>query len=81
MYLVSYRPLFLLLLLIPILVSFKYSLVDRPLKYRITASVLRIMSIVLIILALSRPFIPQKVDGLHVVFLIDVSESNDLQPA
>lgn len=81
MYLVSYRPLFLLLLLIPILVSFKYSLVDRPLKYRITASVLRIMSIVLIILALSRPFIPQKVDGLHVVFLIDVSESIDLQSA
>ncbi len=81
MYLVSYRPLLLLLLLIPVLVSFKYSLVDRPLKYRITASILRILSIVLIVLALSRPFIPQKLDGLHVVFLIDVSESIDLQSA
>ena len=81
MYLVSYKPLLLLLLLIPVLILFRYSLVDRPLKYRISALVLRVMSIVLIVLALSRPFIPHKVDGLHVVFLIDVSESVDLNSA
>lgn len=81
MYLVSYKPLLLLLLLIPVLVSLKYSLVDRPLKYRITAFIMRVLSIVLIVLALSRPFIPHKVNGLHVVFLIDVSESIDLQSA
>ncbi len=78
---VSYKPLLWLLLLIPIIVGFKYSLVDRPLKYKIAAFALRILSIVLIILALSRPFIAKKVDGLHVVFLIDVSESVDLKSA
>ena len=81
MYFVSYKPLLWLLLLIPVLICFRYSLVDRPLKYRITAFALRFLSIILIILALSRPFVSQKVNGLHVVFLIDVSESVDLKSA
>ena len=81
MYFVSLKPLLWLLFLIPILVSFRYSLVDRPLKYRIAAFILRLLSVVMVVLGLSRPFITRKVDGLHVVFLIDVSESIDLQSA
>ncbi|MBN1974097.1 MAG: VWA domain-containing protein [Sedimentisphaerales bacterium] len=81
MYLVSLKSLLWLILLVPILISYRYSLVDRPLKYRIAAFVLRILSILLVMLALARPFITSKVEGLHVVFLIDVSESIDLQSA
>jgi len=81
MYLVSYKPLLLLLLLIPVLVVFKYSLVDRPRKYKFIAFAFRIVAIFFILLALSRPFIPRKADNLHVAFLIDVSESIDLQSA
>jgi Ca-activated chloride channel homolog len=81
MYLVDIRPLLWLLLLIPIFISYKYSLVDRPLGYRIAALVLRVLSVALIILALSRPFSTRKSQGLHVVFLVDVSESVDLTSA
>jgi Ca-activated chloride channel homolog len=81
MYFVEYKALLWLLLLIPAVVCLRYSLVDRPSKYKISAFILRILSMVLIIFALLRPFISQKVDGLHVVFLVDVSESVDIKSA
>jgi Ca-activated chloride channel family protein len=79
--LVSLRFLWWLLLLIPVLMVYRVSLVDRPRGTRVLALILRIVAVVLIILALCRPFVSKPVTDLHVVFLIDVSESVELADA
>ncbi len=53
------------------------SLVDRPPARRWLAHGLRLLGAVCLILALCRPYWLSKSDHLHVVFLVDVSESVD----
>jgi len=78
---VSLKPLLWLILLIPLLVVFRYSFVDRPKVYKFTAMGLRIAAILLLILAVCRPFIAFESEDIHVVFILDVSESVDLKGA
>ena len=78
---VSLKPLLWLILLIPLLVVFRYSFVDRPKVYKFTAIGLRIAAILLLILAVCRPFIGFESEDIHVVFILDVSESVDLKGA
>lgn len=81
MNLVSLQSLWWLVLLIPVLIVSRISLVDRPRMTRMLALILRGLALVLIVLALCRPFVSKRMDDLHVVFLIDVSESVDLADA
>ncbi|MDP6438987.1 MAG: VWA domain-containing protein [Candidatus Brocadiia bacterium] len=73
--LVSYKPLF-WLVLVPVLGAFlARSLVDRRWALKTGAFALRAIGVVLIVLALCRPFVAHEVHQAHVVFLVDVSES------
>lgn len=78
---VSLQSLWWLVLLIPVLMVSRFSLVDRPPVTRVLALILRGLAVVLIVLALCRPFVSRRMDDLHVVYLIDVSESVDLEDA
>jgi uncharacterized membrane protein len=76
---VSYRPLFwIIAIAIVLVVAARFSLVDRPPLLRWLSVALRVAAILLLIVALCRPFAPQEDDQLHVNFLVDVSESVDL---
>ncbi|MES2657598.1 MAG: VWA domain-containing protein [Verrucomicrobiota bacterium] len=76
----TYTPLLCLLAVIPLLVAgYKWSLVDRPQALKSSSFLCRLAAVVLLVLALCRPFINHRADGLHVVFLLDVSES--VEPA
>ena len=72
---VSFKPFFWLLGLVPLLIALRYSLVDRPRQYKFVAVALRIAAIVLLILAVCRPFSGSKCNDLHIAFILDVSES------
>jgi Mg-chelatase subunit ChlD len=78
---VSLKPLLWLLALLPLLGILRLSLVDRPRPYHLAAAGLRIMAIVLLALALCQPFVTSRSRDLHVVFILDVSESVDLRAA
>jgi Ca-activated chloride channel homolog len=79
---VSLSPLaWLLAIAVVLVVGWRFSLVDRPALSRWGSLVLRAAAILLLILALCRPFAPQKNDRVHANFLLDVSESIDLDGA
>ena len=78
---VSLKPFWWLICLVPLGIVLRYSLVDRPRSYRLVALGLRVAAIVLLILALCRPFMAFKSDDVHVAFILDVSESVDLASA
>lgn len=78
MELISLAPLWWLLLLIPWLIGFRFSLVDAPLWKRSLAFALRLAAFVLLVLALCRPFARTPSGKLHVAFLVDVSQSVNL---
>lgn len=71
----TYKPLFLLLLLVAMIFGMRYSLVDRPKWMRRASFACRLLALLLLILALCRPYWIVKSDEVHVAFLIDVSES------
>ena len=76
----TYTPLLCLLAVIPLLVAgYRTSLVDRPQGLKFASFLCRLTAVILLVLALCRPFISHRADGLHVVFLLDVSES--VEPA
>lgn len=80
--LVSYRPFWWLAAIVLIaVVAARYSLVDRPALLRWASLAMRAAAILLLIIALCRPFAPVHSDQLHVNFLVDVSESVDLDAA
>ena len=70
--LVSFQPLFWLLCLIPLSVVLRFSMVDRPALLKWIALGLRVLAILLLILAICRPFVGTQSDDLHLVFLVDV---------
>lgn len=77
----SFQP-FWWLALIPVLAAgLWFSLVDRPAKQKIASFALRVLGVLLLILALCRPFRNEESTDAHVVFLVDVSESVELESA
>ena len=73
--LLSLKPLWLLLILPILLGVFFKSLVDRPPLFKWSSFIARALAILLLVLALCRPYWTRKSDDLHVVFLLDASES------
>lgn len=68
-------PLWWLLLLPVMLGVFWFTLADRPPAMRWISFSLRVVALVLIILAMCRPFFTDESDEVHVAFLVDGSES------
>lgn len=81
MELASTKPLLWLLLLLPMAAVYAISLVDRPARLKVASFVLRMLGIVLLVLALCGPYVADRGEEAHVVFLLDVSESVDLDSA
>ena len=74
-------PLWWLLGLLVLAGGFYFTLVDRPRRLMAVSFALRALAIVFLILALCRPGWKRQVDEVHVVFLVDVSQSVDLKAA
>jgi len=81
MELVSLNPLWWLIGLVPLIFVVRYGLVDRPKTLKRVALGLRIGAILLLITAVCRPFWGYPSNAIHVVFVLDVSESVDLAEA
>lgn len=75
------QPLWWLLGLLALAAGYAFTLVDRPRKLMLGSFLLRALAVVFLVLALCRPGFLRKVDDVHVVFLVDVSQSVDLQSA
>lgn len=74
------KPLLWLLAAVPLLAAgYWFSLVDRPKGLKLAAFLCRVLAVVLLIVALCRPFFSHRTEEVHVVFLLDVSES--VEPA
>ena len=78
MQLAFYQPLFWLGLLLILGLGYGASLVDRPRPLKVASFLCRVGAVVLLALALCRPFVLRESRDLHLVFLVDVSESVDL---
>src|SRR5687767_14265294 len=81
MHLTYLKPLWWLLGLLVLAGGFWFTLVDRPKKLMVASFALRALAIVFLVLALCRPGWMRKVEDVHVVFLVDVSQSVDLKAA
>lgn len=81
MHLTFYQPLWWLLGILMLALGFWFTLVDRPRRFMVWSFALRCLAVVFLILALCRPGIMKKADEVHVVFLVDVSQSVDLGAA
>lgn len=77
----SLEPLLWLAALIAVAAGLRYTLVDRPRTLMFAATACRALGIALLVLALCRPNTLGESQDLHVVFLVDVSESVDLDAA
>lgn len=81
MELASTKPLLWLLLLLPLAAVYARSLVDRPTGLKAASFLLRVLGVVLLVLALCGPHVGDRGEEAHVAFLLDVSESVDLEAA
>lgn len=77
----TFQPLLWLLLLLAMAVGLWFSLVDRPSGLKFGSFALRVLGLILLVLALCRPYWKDRSDDVHVVFLVDVSESIELSSA
>lgn len=75
----SLSPLFWLIFVVLLALTWRFSLVDAPLWKRVLAFASRLIGIAFLILALCRPFAGTSSSDMHAVFLVDVSQSVDLQ--
>lgn len=75
---ITWQPLWWLLLLIVLALGLALSLVDQPFWKRLLSLVFRAAGVVLLVIMLCRPFAAQASRGAHLVFLVDVSQSVDL---
>ena len=73
------KPLFLLILLLPVIRAFRHNLVNRPKWLKFGAFILRCLGIILLILALCRPFWKSSTNKKHTAYLVDISDSVSLQ--
>ncbi len=72
----TFIPLFALFAVIPLMIAgYRRSLVDRPPSLKLASFLCRLTAVILLVAALCRPFFNHRADGLHVVYLLDVSES------
>ena len=78
---ISLRPIWFLLLIVVLLIGYRYSLVDAKPWKQISSLAFRILGLVCLILAICRPFLLTQTEELHVNFLLDVSQSVDLDSA
>ncbi|MEM1442771.1 MAG: hypothetical protein AAGF67_10545, partial [Verrucomicrobiota bacterium] len=72
------QPLLWLLVIVPMAAGIYYSLVDRPSWAKFGSFGLRVLAVILLALALCRPFTATEGEDLHTIFLVDVSESIQL---
>ncbi|RYD30147.1 MAG: VWA domain-containing protein [Verrucomicrobiaceae bacterium] len=79
MHLTYLQPLWWLLGLLVLGMAWRYSLVDRPKGKMLASLALRALAVIFLVLALCRPGWMREADDLHVVFLVDVSQSVDLK--
>lgn len=78
MELLTLQPLAWLATLVLLAIGLRYSLVDRPGWQRWASLAFRAAGIAFLVIALCRPYWLEPREDLHVVFLVDVSESVDL---
>ena len=78
MELLSLEPLIWLVALVALAVGLRYSLVDQPMLRQAIALAFRAAAILALILGLCRPYWLSPSKDLHVLFLVDVSDSVDL---
>lgn len=79
---VSFQPfLWIAAILLVVIIAARFSLVDRPLLLRSISLGCRAAAILFLVLALCRPFAAYRSDKLHVNFLVDVSQSVDVDEA
>lgn len=78
MHLGDLQPLIWLLALLILAFGFAFSLVDRPLAKRVSASLLRALAVVLIVLAVCEPSWRAESERVHSAYVVDVSASVDL---
>jgi len=79
--LISLRPLWFLLLIPVLLIAYRYSLVDAKPWKRISSLALRVLGLTCLVIAICRPFLLTQTKELHVNFLVDVSQSVDIESA
>ena len=77
----TFRPLLWLVIPALMLLGLRFSLVDQPARQRNTSFALRFLGVLLLIIAMCRPYWVTQGEELHVVFLLDVSQSVDLDAA
>ena len=77
----DFSPLLGLLILIPMILGYHKSLVERPFNKKVLSFVCRVGAIALLLLALCHPYTSSERTAKHSVFLLDVSESIDLNAA
>jgi Mg-chelatase subunit ChlD len=73
------KPLFLLVLLLPLFWAFRHNLLNRPKWLKTGAFFLRCLGIILLILALCRPFWKSSTGKKHTAYLVDISDSVSLK--
>lgn len=74
----TYKPLFLLLILVGLVWLYRHSLVDRPRWMKRASFACRVLGLLLLILAICRPYFPSESDRMHLALLVDVSESMEI---
>lgn len=79
--LISYKPLWWLLALAILALGWRISLVEAAIQKRLASLFFRMLAVACLVLALCRPFGLLESNKLHVVFLVDVSQSIDISDA
>lgn len=71
-------PLFLILIIIPLIFYFRKSLVDRPKIKKVSSFVFRTLALLFLIFSLCKPYTLRSINDRHIIYLVDLSESVDL---
>jgi len=79
--LIHYGPLWWMLGVFVLVAALRYTLVDRPRLMLLSSVACRALAVILLAVVLARPFMLRSSQRLHVVFLVDVSQSVNLDDA
>ena len=71
----SFKPLVWLLLLVLLLLAARYSLVDRPRALKWLSWACRALAIAVLVFVLCRPYWLSQTEDVHVLYLVDLSQS------
>ncbi|MGB0743301.1 MAG: VWA domain-containing protein [Opitutales bacterium] len=74
----TYQPLLWVIVLVGLVLVFRRSLVDRPRWMKFASFACRVVGLLLLILAICRPYFLSEGEQLHLAMLVDVSESMDV---